>query len=230
MITAIAIDDEPLALNVIQAFCKRNEEVKLLEVFMETTAALKFLKETPVNLIFLDINMPSISGIEFLKYVDKDTMVIFTTAYSEYAVEGFNLNAIDYLLKPFDYSRFSSAVEKAVEFYRFKIQAAQSPQYLFIKVDYSVMKIPVADIEYVEGLDNYLKIHLPEKKSVMARMSMKALMEKLSDKEFLRVHRSYIVPFSKVQAVRNKTIYLKNVEIPVGANYVDQVQQLFKQN
>lgn len=230
MITAIAIDDEPLALNVVQAFCKRNEDVKLLEAFTETNAALNFLKDTPVNLIFLDINMPSISGIELLKYVPKDTMVIFTTAYSEYAVEGFNLNAIDYLLKPFDYKRFASAVEKAVDVYRFKIQAAQQPQYLFLKVDYSVMKIPVADIEYVEGLDNYLKIHLPEKRSVMARMSMKALMEKLSDKEFVRVHRSYIVPFAKVQAVRNKTIYLKNMEIPVGANYVDQVSQLFKQH
>jgi DNA-binding LytR/AlgR family response regulator len=230
MITAIAIDDEPLALNVIQAFCKKNEDVKLLQAFTETTAALNFLKDSPVNLIFLDINMPSISGIELLKYIPKDTMVIFTTAYSEYAVEGFNLNAIDYLLKPFDYKRFASAVEKAVDVYRFKIQAAQQPQYLFIKVDYSVMKIPVVDIEYVEGLDNYLKIHLPEKKSVMARMSMKALMEKLSEKEFVRVHRSYIVPFAKVQAVRNKTIYLKNMEIPVGANYVDQVSQLFKQN
>lgn len=230
MITAIAIDDEPLALNVIQAFCKKNEDVKLLQAFTETNAALAFLEDNPVNLIFLDINMPSISGIELLKYVPKDTMVIFTTAYSEYAVEGFNLNAIDYLLKPFDYGRFASAVEKAVDVYRFKIQAAQQPQYLFIKVDYSVMKIPVVDIEYVEGLDNYLKIHLPEKKSVMARMSMKALMEKLSDREFVRVHRSYIVPFAKVQAVRNKTIYLKNMEIPVGANYVDQVSQLFKHN
>ncbi|MBL7717526.1 MAG: response regulator transcription factor [Flavipsychrobacter sp.] len=228
MITAIAIDDEPLALNVIEAFCRKNEEVKLLESFTETTAALNYLKNTPVNLLFLDINMPAISGIEFYKLVPRDTMVIFTTAYSEYAVEGFNLNAIDYLLKPFDYNRFSSAVEKATEHYRFKLQA-QTPQYLLIKVDYSVMKIPIADIEYVEGLDNYLKIHLPEKKSVMARMSMKSLMEKLSENEFIRVHRSYIVPFSKVQAVRNKTIYLKNIEIPVGANYVDQVQQLFKQ-
>jgi DNA-binding LytR/AlgR family response regulator len=223
MITAIAIDDEPLALNVIQAFCKKNEDVKLLESFTETTAALKYLKDNAVNLIFLDINMPAISGIEFFKLVPKETMVIFTTAYSEYAVEGFNLNAIDYLLKPFDYNRFALAVEKAMENYRFKLQS-QTSQYLFIKVDY------VSEIEYIEGLDNYLKIHLPEKKSVMARMSMKALMEKLSATEFIRVHRSYIVPFAKVQAVRNKTIYLKNIEIPIGANYVDQVQQLFKKN
>ena len=171
--------------------------------------------------------MPAISGIEFIKLVPKDTMVIFTTAYSEYAVEGFNLNAIDFLLKPFDFNRFSSAIDKAIDFYRFKLQSAQT-QHLFIKVDYSVMKIEMADIEYIEGLDNYLKIHLVDKKSVMARMSMKSLMEKLPEKDFIRVHRSYIIPFAKVKAVRNKTIYLKNIEIPVGANYVDQVSQLFK--
>ncbi|HYD22289.1 MAG TPA: LytTR family DNA-binding domain-containing protein [Flavipsychrobacter sp.] len=227
MITSIAIDDEPLALNVIQAFCKKIEGVKLLNSFTETTAALNFLKENPVQLIFLDINMPAISGIEFIKLVPKDTMVIFTTAYSEYAVEGFNLNAIDFLLKPFDFNRFSSAIDKAIDFYRFKLQSAQT-QHLFIKVDYSVMKIEMADIEYIEGLDNYLKIHLVDKKSVMARMSMKSLMEKLPEKDFIRVHRSYIIPFAKVKAVRNKTIYLKNIEIPVGANYVDQVSQLFK--
>ena len=156
MITSIAIDDEPLALNVIQAFCKKIEGVKLLNSFTETTAALNFLKENPVQLIFLDINMPAISGIEFIKLVPKDTMVIFTTAYSEYAVEGFNLNAIDFLLKPFDFNRFSSAIDKAIDFYRFKLQSAQT-QHLFIKVDYSVMKIEMADIEYIEGLDNYLK-------------------------------------------------------------------------
>ena len=227
MITSIAIDDEPLALNVIQAFCKKIEGVKLLNSFTETTAALNFLKENPVQLIFLDINLPAISGIEFIKLVPKDTMVIFTTAYSEYAVEGFNLNAIDFLLKPFDFNRFSSAIDKAIDFYRFKLQSAQT-QHLFIKVDYSVMKIEMADIEYIEGLDNYLKIHLVDKKSVMARMSMKSLMEKLPEKDFIRVHRSYIIPFAKVKAVRNKTIYLKNIEIPVGANYVDQVSQLFK--
>ena len=227
MITSIAIDDEPLALNVIQAFCKKIEGVKLLNSFTETTAALNFLKENPVQLIFLDINMPAISGIEFIKLVPKDTMVIITTAYSEYAVEGFNLNAIDFLLKPFDFNRFSSAIDKAIDFYRFKLQSAQT-QHLFIKVDYSVMKIEMADIEYIEGLDNYLKIHLVDKKSVMARMSMKSLMEKLPEKDFIRVHRSYIIPFAKVKAVRNKTIYLKNIEIPVGANYVDQVSQLFK--
>jgi DNA-binding LytR/AlgR family response regulator len=229
MITAIAIDDEPLALNVIQAFCNKIESVKLVERFTETTAALEYLEKNPVNLLFLDINMPAISGIEFFKLVPKDTMVIFTTAYSEYAVEGFNLSAIDYLLKPFDFRRFSLAVDKALDHYRFKLQATQ-PQDLFIKVDYSIMKIAYADIEYIEGLDNYLKIHLTGKKSVMARMSMKSLMEKLPPNDFIRVHRSYIIPFAKVQAVRNKTIYLKNIEIPVGANYVEQIQQLFKQN
>lgn len=229
MIKAVAIDDEPLALAVIKALCARVNFIELKEVFTDTSAALKYLDSNPVDLLFLDINMPAISGLDFYKKAPKNIMAIFTTAYSEYALEGFNLSAIDYLLKPVEFARFQQAVEKAKEYYDYLHRKENEvPQYLFVKVDYSVVKIPLSEILYIEGLDNYLKIHLDNNKSILVRMSMKGVTEKLPAAEFVRVHRSYIVPFSKVRSVRNKIIYLDKMEVPVGTNYVEEVQRLFK--
>jgi DNA-binding LytR/AlgR family response regulator len=181
-------------------------------------------------LLFLDINMPAISGIDFYKKVSKNTMVIFTTAYGEYAVEGFNLNAVDYLLKPFDFKRFLQAVEKAKEYLSYLQQRGnETPQYLFVKVDYSMVKVPFDEILYVEGLDNYIKIHFDNGKALLVRMSMKAIGEKLPPADFVRVHRSFIIPLSKVVSVRNKIISLNAKEIPIGTNYVDDVMKLFKE-
>lgn len=230
MITAIALDDEPLAIDVIKTYCQKVDEVKLLATFTEAGPALKYLDEHPVDLLFLDINMPAISGIDFYKKVSKNTMVIFTTAYSEYAVEGFNLNAVDYLLKPFDFKRFQQAVDKIKEYHNYaQLKENEQPQYLFVKVDYSMVKVPFDEIAYIEGLDNYLKINFDNGKSLLVRMSMKTISEKLPAAEFIRVHRSFIIPFSKVVSVRNKTIYLDKKEIPIGTNYVDEVMKLFKE-
>lgn len=225
MITAIALDDEPLALMVVKNFCEQSDVVKLLQTFSSTREAAVYLANNPVDLLFLDIQMPGMSGIDFYKGLDSNTMVIFTTAFSEYAVEGFNLSAIDYLLKPFELSRFQQAVNKAKEYYEY--QQGRATQYLFIKVDYSVVKIPVADIMYIEGLDNYLKLHFANRKPIIARMSMKGILEKLPEKQFLRVHRSYIVAIDKVQALRNKQLHMADVQIPVGSNYADAVQAYF---
>jgi DNA-binding LytR/AlgR family response regulator len=228
MITAVAIDDEPLALDVIRAFCERAAIVSLQRTFTDTKEAIKYLQKSPVDLLFLDIRMPAMTGIELYKQLPTDTMAIFTTAYSEYAVEGFNLNAIDYLLKPFEYERFKKAVDKANEYHAaLSIRDSVSQQYLYIRADYSIMKIAFTDILYIEGLDNYLKIHLVEQKPIVARMSMKAMAEKLPENEFVRVHRSYIIPFSRVTAVRNKIIHLGDIEVPVGSNYVEVVSGLF---
>ncbi len=230
MITAIALDDEPLAIDVIKTYCQKVDEVKLLATFTEAGPAMKYLDEHPVDLLFLDINMPAISGIDFYKKVSKNTMVIFTTAYSEYAVEGFNLNAVDYLLKPFDFKRFQQAVDKIKEYHNYaQLKENEQPQYLFVKVDYSMVKVPFEEIAYIEGLDNYLKINFDSGKSLLVRMSMKTISEKLPAAEFIRVHRSFIIPFSKVVSVRNKTIYLDKKEIPIGTNYVDEVMKLFKE-
>lgn len=230
MIKAIAIDDEPLALSVISTFCKKVDFISLEKTFTEPGAAFAYLSENPVELLFLDINMPAISGIDFYKKVSDNTMAIFTTAYSEYAVECFNLSAIDYLLKPFEFGRFVKAVEKAREYSEFLAKKdTKQQQHLFLKVDYSVVKVAINEILYIEGLDNYLNIHFDNGKKLLVRMSMKGISEKLPGDEFIRVHRSFIVPFSKVTSVRNKIIYLDKKEIPIGTNYVDDVLKLFKE-
>jgi DNA-binding LytR/AlgR family response regulator len=229
MITAIAIDDEPLALAVINTFCQKVDFISLAKTFTETGAAFKYLEDNPVDLLFLDINMPAISGIDFYKKVGNNTMAIFTTAHSEYAVECFNLSAIDYLLKPFEFSRFHKAVEKAKEYSDFLSRKDNtSHQHLFLKVDYSIVKVALSEILYIEGLDNYLNIHFDNGKKLLVRMSMKGITEKLPAEEFIRVHRSFIVPFSKVTSVRNKVMHLDKKEIPIGTNYVDSVLGLFK--
>lgn len=218
MIKAIALDDEPPALDVLQNFCDKIDAIDLQKTFTKSDDAFKYLKKYPVDLLFLDINMPSISGIDFYKKLPHKTMVIFTTAYSEYAVEGFNLSATDYLLKPFSFSRFQQAVEKAYSQWKLQNQNPEQ-QYLFIRADYSLIKILISDILFIEGLDDYLKIHIQNQKTVVARMTLKAILEKLPSPEFIRVHRSFIVPISKIEKVRNKMIHIQEEEIPVSASY-----------
>lgn len=218
MLKAIALDDEPLALEVLESFCNQIDEISLERTFTKSEDAFKHLKKYPVDLLFLDINMPSISGIDFYKKLPHKTMVIFTTAYSEYAVEGFTLSATDYILKPFTFSRFKQAIEKAHS--QWKLQNQNPEQlYLFIRADYSLIKILFSDILFIEGLDDYLKIHIQNQKTVVARMTLKAILEKLPVPEFVRVHRSFIIPISKIDKVRNKIIYINAEEIPVSASY-----------
>ena len=220
MIRAIALDDEPLALKVIESFCSRIGYIQLEKTFTKTAEAHKHLRKQPVDLIFLDIQMPMQNGMEFYAEIEQKVMVIFTTAYSEYAVDGFNVNATDYLLKPFSFDRFSQAAEKVKSVYETKNQVSNSEQqYLFIRADYSLNKILISDILFVEGLDDYLKIHIANQKTIVARMTMKTILEKLPATEFVRVHRSFIIPVSKIDKVRNKVIYIGNEEIPLSASY-----------
>jgi DNA-binding LytR/AlgR family response regulator len=157
-------------------------------------------------------------------------MVIFTTAYSEYAVEGFNLNAVDYLLKPFTFERFLQAVSKASDYYRFLHRKdSDLQQYLFIRADYSLVKVMLEDILFVEGLDDYLKIHLAGRKPLVARMTMKNILEKLPEKDFIRVHRSFIVPLSKINKVKNKMIFIGDKSIPIGSSYEKLFFEIYKE-
>lgn len=220
MIKAIAIDDELPALKVVENFCSKSGFILAEKTFNKPGEALKYLRQFPVDLLFLDINMPSLTGIELYKAVEQKTMVIFTTAYSEYAVEGFNLNAVDYLLKPFTYERFLQAANKVQEYYNYQNKKDNaSQQYLFIRADYSLIKINTADILFIEGLDDYLKIHIANQKTVVARMTIKAIVQKLSSTEFIRVHRSYIIALKHIQNVRNKIITIAGDEIPIGNSY-----------
>jgi len=228
MIKAIALDDEPPALEIIETFCNRAGSIELVKTFTKTSEAFSYLEKFPVDLIFLDINMPSLSGIEFYKSIPQKSMVIFTTSYSEYAVESYNLNAVDYLLKPFTFKRFEQAVQKANDFYRFATQQElPDGKYLVLRVDYGLVKILSDDILFIEGLDNYLKIHLHQQKPVVVRLTMKALQEKLSSSKFIRVHRSYLVSLSRIETVRNKTIFIAGEEIPIGTSYEESFFSVF---
>lgn len=228
MLKAIALDDEPLALEILQSFCSQIETVELEKTFTKSDDAFKHLKKYPVDLLFLDINMPSISGIDFYKKLPHKTMVIFTTAYSEYAVEGFTLSATDYLLKPFTFSRFQQAVEKAHLQWKIKNQNTEQ-QYLFIRADYSLIKILFSDILFIEGLDDYLKIHIQNQKTIVARMTLKAILEKLPQNDFIRVHRSFIISISKIEKIRNKIIYINQEEIPISNSYESAFFNLLNQ-
>ena len=228
MMRAIAIDDEPPALSVIENFCSKTEGMVLEKTFTMPAAALNHLRSFPVDLIFLDIQMPSVNGLDFYKSVQQDTMVIFTTAFSEYAVEGFNVSAIDYLLKPFTLSRFQQAVARAAEYNNYKKQVStETPRFIFIRADYSLLKIALTDILYIEGLDDYLKMHLAGSNPVVARMTMKALLEKLPPANFIRIHRSYIVPLDRIESYRNKTISIIGITIPIGSSYEENFLKHF---
>ena len=220
MIRAIALDDEPLALRIIANYCERIAYITLEKTFTRPDDAQRHLRRQPVDLVFLDVQMPRQSGLQFRQQMGPDVMVIFMTAFSEYAVEGFNLNALDYLLKPFSFERFLQAAEKAKSAHEVRRHAARDqPQYLLVRADYSLHKIPLGEILFIEGLDDYLKIHVANQKTIVARMTMKSILEKLPPHEFMRVHRSFIVPVSRVDKLRNKTIYIGSDEIPVSSNY-----------
>ncbi|QJW89991.1 response regulator transcription factor [Spirosoma taeanense] len=229
MIRAIALDDEPPALRVLSHFCQQVEFINLEKTFTRTDEAQQYLTDVGADLLFLDINMPFISGTDFYRAISQSAsqppMVIFTTAYAEYAVEGFTLNAVDYLLKPFTFERFLQAVTKAQDYVRWQQRTKSAEEYLFIRADYTVYKVVLTDILFIEGLDDYLKIHLESSnRPIVARMTMKSILEKLPGADapnspFVRVHRSFIVPFSRIEGIRNKTILLAGRGIPIGASY-----------
>ena len=230
MITAIAVDDEPLALEVIESFCNRLGTIKLERTFTKVNEAQRFVKKTPVDLLLLDINMPLLSGIEFYKSIEQSTMVIFTTAYSEYAIEGFNLNAIDYILKPYSFERFEQAIKKACDYYDYLHQKTDTMiRFIYIKADYSLIKVALDDILYIEAFADYLKIYLPNRKTITARLTMKSIIEKLPASRFVRVHRSFILPIDRILSIRNKIIYIEGREIPIGTSYEEDLNRLIRQ-
>lgn len=226
MITAIAIDDEPLGLKIISHYCDQIDFITLEKTFTQQSEAIKYLKKYPIDLIFLDIQMPNKNGIDFYKMLDNDPIVIFTTAYSEYAVEGFNVNATDYLLKPFSEERFMTSVQKARNEFEFrKNQSIQT--HLMIRADYKLHRIEYEDILLIEGLDDYVQVHLSDKTKIVARLSMKGILEKLPKNNFIRVHRSFIIPIKKVKAIVNKNIQIEDFVIPIGDTFKEDVLKFF---
>jgi DNA-binding LytR/AlgR family response regulator len=230
MINCIAIDDEPLALEVIKKYVSETPIVNLTNVFTDAIQALTFLKTQKTDLIFLDIHMPDISGLQFIKALKDKPKVIFTTAFSQYAAKGFELEAVDYLVKPFTFDRFMKAV------LRVQKTLPESPEpsdpvtgFFFVKSEHHSVKINFQDIHYIEGLDDYIKIYLHESKPILSQMSMKSVMEKLPKDQFMRVHRSFIVPLAHILSIRNRRIYLDQREIPVGDTYYETVKEWLTQ-
>ncbi|MBN2524115.1 MAG: response regulator transcription factor [Bacteroidales bacterium] len=227
----LAIDDEPLALNIIKDFCSKIDFMDLISCCTNPVEAVKVLNHQEVDLIFLDIQMPNITGLEFIKAIDKPPMIIFTTAYSNYALDGFELNAIDYLVKPFAFERFFRAVNKAYEMFYLRknknIQPAttvshqNTQRYLMIKVEYSTVKLELDRILFIEGLKDYVKIYCGIR-PVLTKTTLKNLEEKLPQNEFIRVHKSYIVQFSKINSIENNRILIGEKRIPIGNQYKTQ--------
>lgn len=229
MLRCVIIDDEPLPIELLSAYAARIPELTVLARFNDPVMAVEFIRNHVVDLIFLDIQMPHLNGIDLLKSLPVKPMAIFTTAFPEFAVDGFELNAVDYLLKPFDFERFRKAVEKATEFNAYNQQPKGMPKeaFIFVKSEYKAVKINLSDILYIEGMDSYVKIYAGGK-PVLSLMSMKAMMEMLPAEDFLRVHRSFIIPISKVNSIRNKVIKVGDKEIPIGGTYEDAVESILK--
>jgi two-component system LytT family response regulator len=217
----IAIDDEPLALELIRDYCSRNPEIQLVRTFEDAVSGAEFLNKNSVDLLLIDINMPDISGMDLVRSLREKPMIIFTTAYRNFAAEGFDLDAIDYLVKPFEYQRFAKAIAKTIEYKRFRERGpVEEGESIFIYSEYKLVKINLADIEYIESLQDYIKIHLSSTKPLMSLMPLKRILEKLPADKFQRIHRSYIVPLAKIRSVLNKRVQLSSaVELPVGDSY-----------
>ncbi len=235
MIRCIAIDDEPLALKQIVSYIEKTPFLELTEKFENALQVIPFLQENNIDLMFVDINMPDLSGMDFVKSLKNPPKIIFTTAYSEHAVEGFRVDAVDYLLKPISYIDFLKAAEKARERLAPKTtdeqQINSNEEFLFIKSEYKILRINLAEILYIESMREYVRIHIEGQRPVMALMSMKKMEEYLNPSDFMRVHRSYIVSLKKVNTIeRNRIIFGKDVYIPISEQYKEQFQKYLDNN
>ncbi|HEY0297610.1 MAG TPA: LytTR family DNA-binding domain-containing protein [Arachidicoccus sp.] len=222
---AIAIDDEPLALELIKQYAQKIDWLCVDAFFSDALDAKEYLETHDVDLLFLDIQMPEVNGMQFYRSLEEKPEVVFTTAFSQYAVEGFTLNAVDYLLKPFDFERFLQAAEKAKELIEFRQNKATDEGYLLVKYNYQWQKIAYKDIEYIEALDDYIKIVVAPK-PLLVHMSMKVADEKLPSEKFVRVHRSYIVALDKITSWNKNTITVRGKSIPISYTYQKQVQEI----
>jgi two-component system LytT family response regulator len=229
-IRCIAIDDEPLALQQIGGYIRKTPFLELTGLFESAFQALDFLASNQVDLMFLDINMPDFNGLDFAKSLTNKPKIILTTAYSEYALEGFRIDALDYLLKPIPYPVFLKSVNKAKEWFSVKTENEPEPE-LFVKSEGKIVKIRIADILYVESANEYIRINLDNKDVVTTLKRLKEFEEELPAERFLRIHRSFIVHTGKIKAVeRFKVILNNNQTVPVGELYREHFQEFVEKS
>jgi two-component system LytT family response regulator len=241
MLRCLLVDDEPLALRLLTSYVERVPFLELVGTCRSALEAMTVLQQESVDVLFLDIQMPDLTGVEFVRTLRPEALVIFTTAYEAYALEGFNLNAVDYLVKPFAFDRFVQAAQKAQD----RLQArrptepvaaptalptpAPADDFIFVKADYHTQRINLRDIRYLEGLKDYIKIYTGAGKPVLTLNSLKAFEDRLPSQDFVRVHRSFIVALSWIDSIRKNRIYLGEAIIPIGDSYADAFHKLIEE-
>jgi DNA-binding LytR/AlgR family response regulator len=236
MLRCLAVDDEPLALHLLTDYIGKVPFLNLVGTAGDAFEAAKLLQEKPVDLIFIDIQMPGLTGLQFIQSLAKRPMVIIVTAYKKFAPEGFDLDVVDYLVKPMGLDRFMKACNKAQELYELRTTAtanaaagagAATAEFFFVNVDYSLVKVLFADIIWIEGSGDYVKIHLKSSpKPLLVRTSAKTLESELPAEKFLRIHKSYIVAVASITAIRKNSLFIGDLELPVGETYRDTLRQL----
>lgn len=227
-INCLIIDDEPAAQSVLKIFIEKVDFITLIGVCNNAIEALSKLKSnSKINLLFLDINMPKISGLSFYKSLQKPPFVIFTTAYPQYAIDGFNVNAIDYLLKPFSFDRFFLSINKVVDKLDVKIPPINSEETILIKADKKLHKLSIPSILYIEAFGDYVKIHL-ENKFLLTNKTFKCILILLPKEKFMQVHKSFAINFQKVNSIEGNQILINSIKIPIGLKFKNSFLEKFK--
>ncbi|WP_452226855.1 LytR/AlgR family response regulator transcription factor [Lacinutrix cladophorae] len=235
-ITCVVVDDEPMALNLVESYVEKTPFLVLKKKCSSAIEAMEFIKTEPVDVLFLDIQMPDLTGIEFSKMLPKETRVIFTTAFDQYALEGFKVEALDYLLKPFDYAEFLAAANKANTWFELvkgkqKSIVSEEKEFLFVKSEYKQLRIKLADVLYFEGLKDYIKIWLKDNpKPILTLLSLKSLEAELPDTQFMRVHRSFIVALKNIDVIERSQIIINQQRITVSEQYKSKFLEFINSN
>lgn len=235
-ISCVIVDDEPMALRLVESYVKKTPFLELKKKCSSAIEAMGFLKKDPVDLLFLDIQMPDLTGLEFSKMLPKDTRVIFTTAFDQYALEGIKVEALDYLLKPFDYAEFLTAANKASTWFNLVKGEKQSvipekKEFLFVKSEYKQLRIKLTDVLYFESLKDYIKIWLKDNpKPILTLMSLKLLEEELPDTQFMRVHRSFIVSLKYIEVIERNQIIINKQRITISEQYKPKFLEFVNDN
>lgn len=234
-IKCLIVEDEELARDLLEKFIGKLPNLELVGKCENPVKAMEILENEKIELMFLDIQMPQMTGIEFLKILPNKPVVIFTTAYKEYALEGYQLDVTDYLLKPFSFDRFVQAVKKATEVIQLKNNANQSTvaesskDYLLVNSEHKIFKLKFSEIEYIEGMREYVAFHTSNENRIMSLMSLKKLQAELPQDQFIRIHKSYIINSQKVKALEGNTVHIVDKKIPIGASYREDVlARIFK--
>ncbi len=236
MINCIAVDDEPLALKLLQDNISKVPFLKLVAACNDAFEAMKALQENKIDLVFIDIQMPGLTGLQFIGSLENKPLVIFITAYKQYALESYDLAVVDYLVKPVALDRFIKACNRAKELYELKAMKQQhivqpSAEYFFLNVDYSQVKVMFDDIIWIEGLRDYIKLNLKStKKPLVVRTSLKAIESELPQNKFIRIHKSYLIGIAEITAVRKNSVFIKEMELSVGETFRENFEKLIRKD